>query len=76
MQGVKDDFKSKVKYRMAKLGITQKDLAEKLNISYPYVSDILITRRDTPRVAYLKDKIVEILDELEAEAESRCPVEN
>lgn len=61
----RDDYKSRVRYRMAKLGITQNDIAQKLGVSYPYVSDIMTTKRDTPRIAYLKDKIVEILDEAE-----------
>lgn len=71
MEKEEKSFKDEVQYRMAKLGITQNVIAEKLGISYSYVSDILITRRDTQRVAYLKDRIVEILDELE----SRCPIE-
>ena len=66
MQENKEDFKSTVKYRMAKLNITQNELAEKLGISYPYLSDILISKRNTPRVSYLKDKIVAMLDELES----------
>lgn len=61
----RDDYKSRVRYRMAKLGITQNDIAQKLGVSYPYVSDIMTTKRDTPRIAYLKDRIVEILDEAE-----------
>lgn len=63
---IQDDFKSTVKKRMARLNVTQQEIATRLNISYPYISDILITRRDTPRVAYLKERIVEILDEIES----------
>lgn len=66
---VENDYKAMVKKRMARLGVTQIEIAERLGISYPYVSDILVTRRDTPKVAFYKERIVEILDEIESGCE-------
>lgn len=56
-------FGKKVKTWLLINDMKQKDLAEMLNISNPYLSDILLGKRDGKKV---KEKIMKILEIKEA----------
>lgn len=64
-------FKEQVKSRLKALGMTQKELAAKMNLTETYLYYLLIGVSDTRLARERRKQIVEILDELE----SRCPVE-
>lgn len=59
MFSVELDFGRRVKTWLIINGMQQKELAEMLNISGPYLSDILHGKREGKKV---REKIVKILD--------------
>ena len=65
------NFKEEVKYRLVRLGLSQRELAEKMNISTPYLSQIINEDRESVTVEYKKELILKTLNELE----SRCLIE-
>ena len=65
------NFKEEVKYRLVRLGLSQRELAEKMNISTPYLSQIINEDRESVTVECKKELILKTLDELE----SRCLIE-
>ncbi len=68
----KNLFKAKVQYRLAKLGITQKEIATRMNITEPYLCYLLKGISDTQLAKSRREEILEIINELE----DRCkPVE-
>ena len=64
-------FKEQIKDRLKTLGMTQKELADKMNVTESYLYYLLIGVSDTRLARERRKRIVEILDELE----SGCPVE-
>lgn len=64
-------FKEQIKDRLKTLGMTQKELAAKMNVTESYLYYLLIGVSDTRLARERRKRIVEILDELE----SGCPVE-
>ena len=56
------DYGLKIKYRLLKLNITQKELCKKLGITEQYLIDILYGGRHATE---MKNKIENCLDELE-----------
>ena len=64
-------FKEQIKDRLKALGMTQKVLAAKMNVTESYLYYLLIGVSDTRLARERRKRIVEILDELE----SGCPVE-
>lgn len=65
-------FKMDIQYRLSKVGVTQQEFAERIGITPPYLSNILVfaNTRDTPSMRIRKEQIVEELEKLEGERKS------
>lgn len=64
------NFKRDVQYRLARIGKTQKDIAERMCITEPYLYYLLKGISDTQLAQAKREKIVAILEEFESECEN------
>ena len=60
------NFKEEVQYRLVRLGLSQRELAESMNISTPYLSQIINEDRESATMKYKKEQVLKKLDELES----------
>lgn len=60
-------FRQQVKDRLKRLGVTQKELAEKMQMTEPAIHFLLIKVSDTKLAREKRIRIMEILDKLESE---------
>lgn len=69
----KVNFKAEVQYRLATINRTQKELAKRLKVSEPHLSNLLKCVTQTPYADFQREKILKSLREMEKE--SRCLIE-